>query len=70
MNQQQLNKQLAYFYVQFHGIVLPLQKIHLFMKGIETIDASDIKNCISKEHATHNQDGRNEVGKHFILVRE
>ena len=27
MNQQQLNKQLAYFYVQFHGIVLPLQQI-------------------------------------------
>lgn len=40
------------------------------MKGIETIDASDIKNCISKEHAPHNQDGRNVVGQHFILVRE
>lgn len=40
------------------------------MKGIETIDASDIKNCISKEHAQHNQDGRNVVGQHFILVRE
>lgn len=40
------------------------------MKGIETIDASDIKNCISKEHAPHNQDDRNVVGQHFILVRE
>lgn len=40
------------------------------MKGIETIDASDIKNCISKGHAPHNQDGRNVVGQHFILVRE
>ena len=40
------------------------------MKGIETIDASDIKNCISKEHVPHNQDGRNVVGQHFILVRE
>lgn len=40
------------------------------MKGIETIDASDIKNCISKEHAPQNQDGRNVVGQHFILVRE
>ena len=40
------------------------------MKGIETIDAADIKNCISKEHAPHNQDGRNVVGQHFILVRQ
>ena len=40
------------------------------MKGIETIDASDIKNCISKEHAPHNQDSRNVVCQHFILVRE
>lgn len=40
------------------------------MKGIETIDAADIKNCISKEHAPQNQDGRNVVGQHFILVRE
>ena len=40
------------------------------MKGIETIDASDIKNCISDDQVSRNQDYRNVVGQHFILVRE
>ena len=40
------------------------------MKGIETIDASDIKNCISDDQVSRNQDYRNVVGQHFILVRQ
>ena len=40
------------------------------MKGIETIDAADIKNRISDDQVSRNQDYRNVVGQHFILVRE
>ena len=40
------------------------------MKGIETIDAADIKNRISDDQVSRNQDYRNVVGQHFILVRQ
>lgn len=40
------------------------------MKGIETIDAADIKNRISGDQVSRNQDYRNVVGQHFILVRQ
>ena len=40
------------------------------MKGIETIDAADIKNRISDDQLSRNQDYRNVVGQHFILVRQ
>ena len=40
------------------------------MKGIETIDAADIKNRISDDQVSRNQDYRNVVCQHFILVRE
>lgn len=40
------------------------------MKGIETIDAADIKNRISDDQVSRNQDYRNVMGQHFILVRQ
>ena len=40
------------------------------MKGIETIDAADIKNRISDDQLSRNQDYRNVVGQHFFLVRQ
>lgn len=40
------------------------------MKGIETIDAADIKNRISDDQVSRNQDYRNVVGQHFFLVRQ